>query len=511
MREIEFFVPSMTTNTPPASPSGNNQNKRSKSSSSTASAGSKKKTQEPLMETEVSAASGRFLRHAGFTGESSLARPVLIDDIGLVPEEHRENTSFTLNLRGNEKEKKVISVEGETDRLELFARGVSDQKRPFKYAVAIVPSNEDEPIRVWNAEILTSERRVKRTKEVEETDAARLGVSATGNIASASSAALDYKTSQNLLGEAFGTRKRKQAIASLEKNKVRADGISAPATEFISQTLADSKEEFPEQAVAAASKTENIMASSLLPPYDKLTLNVLEIYPISTLIPAECYKALPVEDFVGLSVKSSKEEIENMQYKYGMKDFWMNRILCAPRDDGNHAVRLLLFGHFLSSFRELKEAAINGPDGSVVAVQSRLFECPENVVIDLLNRFADRIDNNTATSTSSLDNSSNSNNFLGNCKHKLPNMLRDKAILYLLVVVLHLDNFRASATSISELLALSPTKIVSFFRALGCTIDRPNRGEESNVIVNNRLVPIKYVRLTAPLTFPPPPKRQGKK
>lgn len=441
---------------------------------------------------------GRILRYAGFDGEPILAKPLVLDDFGLIPSEKVDNTFLTLKRSLSERRGEDLSLEGSTDRLDVFARSSSnDSTMPFKYAVAIVPADSSEPVRIWDAQILTTEKRVKRLKAVEESDAARLG---SGSVDSAASASIDYKTAQNLLGEAFGTRKRKQAIVSMEKNKVRADSLGQPATEFIAQVLSESKDE----ASTASASAEDVMASSLLPAYNKETLDVAEIYPVKSLVPAECFKALPVEPFIKLTVKSSKDEVDAVKAQFGMKDFWMNRILSAPRDDGHFTLRLLLFGHFLTSFRELKEAAINGPDGSVVAVQSRLFECPETVAADLLNRFADRM-------ALPANNQNSSASFLGKAKHKLPNTLRDKAILYILAVLLHLDSFRVNATSVAELLAITPTKLVTFFRALGCTIDRPGRGEEMNVNINNRLVPVKFARLTAPLTFPPPPKRQGKK
>lgn len=492
----------MTTSTPPVSPSHAHKSKKSSHKSS------EKKASANEMEVDMMAMNSdrRILRYSGFEGESRLARPLLLDDSGLIPREQVDTTLLTLkksSSTGSSGSVEQVSLEGNTDRLDLFANSIRDTgSLPFKYAVALVPSDASEPIRVWDAEVLASERRVKRLKAVEESDAARLG---SGSVESAATAAIDYKTAQNLLGEAFGTRKRKQAIISVEKNKVRPDSLGASATEFINQVL---KEE-SSAAAASASSNEDVMASSLLPPYDKETLQVSEIYNIKSLIPMECYKALPVEAFAKITVKSSKDEIDEIQARFGMKDFWLNRILSAPRDDAGHTLRLLLFGHFLTSFRELKEAALNGPDGSVVALQSRLLECPEPVAIDLLNRFADRIV--PSLSSSNSNQSSNSTNFLDKAKHKLPNALRDKAILYTLVVLLHLDGFRVNATSVAEVFAITPTKLVTFFRALGCTIDRPGRGEESNVNINNRLVPVKYARLTAPLTFPPPPKRQSKK
>jgi DNA-directed RNA polymerase I subunit RPA49 len=443
-----------------------------------------------------SSETGRILRYSGFDGEPILAKPLIIDDFGLVPSEKIESTLLMLNRSLSERRGEDLSLEGSTDRLDLFARSSSNDSMPFKYAVAIVSADPSEPVRIWDAQILTTEKRVKRLKAVEESDAARLGF---GSVESAAGAAIDYKTAQNLLGEAFGTRKRKQAIVSMEKNKVRADSLGQPATEFIAQALSESKNENASLNASA----EDVMASSLLPTFNKETLDVAEIYPVKGLIPAECYKALPIEPFIKLTVKSSKDEIDAIKAQFGMKDFWMNRILSAPRDDGYFTLHLLLFGHFLTSFRELKETAINGPDGSVAAVQGRLFECPEIVAADLLNRFADRI--------APPSSNQNSASFLGKAKHKLPNTLRDKAILYILAVLLHLDSFRVNATSVAELLAITPTKLVTFFRALGCTIDRPVRGEEMNVNINNRLVPVKFARLTAPLTFPPPPKRQGKK
>lgn len=476
----------MTTNTPPISPKSSSHKKSS----------SKKANNAADTENIINfGSSGRMLRYAGYDGEPALARPLVIDDFGLIPGEHVDNTFLTLKRSVSDRRGEELMLEGSTDRLELLARRVTATSSPFKYAVAIVPSDESETIRVWDAEVLATEKLIKRLKAVEESDAARLGVTSGDSAASSS---IDYKTAQNLLGEAFGTRKRKQAIVSLEKNKVRADSLGQPATEFIAHTLSEAK---AEEAVNPASANEDVMASSLLPPFNKETLDVSDIYPVKGLIPSDIYKALPIESFIKLTVKSSKDDIETLQARFNMKDFWLNRILSAPRDDNHHTLRLLLFGHFLTSFRELREAAINGPDGSVLAVQNNILECPDIVAADLLNRFADRI-----------AHPSLNQNVLDKAKHKLPNSLRDKAIIFILVVLLHLDGFRVNATNIAEMLAITPTKLVTFFRALGCTIDRPARGEELNVNINNRIVAVKYARLTAPLTFPPPPKRQsGKK
>ena len=483
----------MTTNTPPISPKSSS---KKKSSSDKKSSSSTSKQQSSSADTVLSGAStsGRMLRYSGYEGETALARPLVIDDFGVIPSEHVESTFLTLKRSVSDFRGEEINLEGSTDRLELVARNSGSSSWPFKYALAIVPSDESEAVRVWDAEVLITEKRVKRLKAVEESDAARLGASVAD---SAASSAIDYKTAQNLLGEAFGTRKRKQAIVSLEKNKVRADSLGQPAAEFISQTLSEAK---PDETSNSTGANEDVMASSLLPPFNKETLDVCDIYAIKDLIPSECYKVLPVDPFVKLTVKSSKDEIEAVQARFNIKDFWLNRILSAPRDDGGHTLRLLLFGHFLTNFRELREAALNGPDGSVAAVQNCLLECPETVIVHLLGCFADRI------APASLNQ-----NVLDKAKHKLPNTLRDKIILFILVVLLHLDGFRVNSTSIAEMLSVTPTKLVTFFRALGCTIDRPARGEESNVNINNRLVPVKYARLTAPLTFPLPLKRQGKK
>lgn len=491
----------MTTNTPPSSPP--HESSKSKSSSKKL-----KKSASSSSVESVSNSNGRMIRFAGFEGENILSRPLLVDDDNLIPLDNIKNTFMTLKRGGSERKANHLIMEGSTDRLDLVASNADSSKSidwPFKYAVAIVPSDSSEPIRVWDSEVLVSERRVKRLRAIEDSDAIRLGFSqspvSSDSPTSAASAAIDYKTAQNLLGEAFGTRKRKQAIVSLEKNKVRPDSLGQPATSFISQTLNES-------AINAEIRKEEDpvsvdFASSLLPPYDKETSDVASIYSIEGLIPQECYKALPVKDFIGLSVKSSQEEIAAVQSQYCIKEYWMNRILAATRSDSYHTLRLLLFGHFLSSFRELKEAAINGPDGSLAAVQERLPGCPETVAQDLLARFADCV-SSAATATQGAS-------FLGKSKHKLPSMSRDKAIIYVLVCLLHLDGFRVNATTAANLFAITPTKLLTFFKALGCIIDRPGSGEEVNICINNRSVAVKYARLTAPLKFPLPPKRQGKK
>lgn len=434
--------------------------------------------------------------------DSVLEKAIIVDADDWIPAESADSINLTLKRHRHEATaKERIALEGSTDRLSLSAKnfgpGVSGPA-PFRYAVAIVPADASAPVRVWDAELLISERHVKRTAEVEASDPARLGLKDGKVATSAASAAVDYKTAQNLLGEAFGTRKRKQTIASLEKNRVKVDGMGDASASYISSNLTVEAASETAKSMIEAANSASTAPVALLPAFDAETGDVAGIYRVADLIPKEVYRALPVEDFTDLS---SEEAVKACQARYMIKGFWMDRIRTAPKTDGNHRLRLLLFSHFLASFRDLREAALNGPNGSVAALQERLPGCPAVVAADLLARFADAVVPSAG--------GSNVASFVGKTKYKLPPMMRDKAVIFTLILLLHVDSFRLNATALSDALTMPPSKLVTFCRAVGCSLDKPANGEDAVVRVGERLLPAKFARLTAPLKFPAPPKKQG--
>ena len=244
-------------------------------------------------------------------------------------------------------------------------RGLSSTPLPLSR------SDESEVVRVWDAEVLITEKRVKRLKTVEEkwrgSSQAHCGWFC----------CLSFDRLQNCpksFGEAFSTRKRKQAIVSLEKNKVRADSFNKPATEFITQPFLMPKPRKP-QILPVPMK--------MLWPVPCCLLSIRKLWMSLKYTRLKGWSLQNVTRLCRGSIHQADRQIFKGRNRNcprlnsiwtisGLIEFYLH-----PRDDGYHTLRLLLFGHFLTSFRALKEAAINGPDGSVVAVQSCLLSVPE--------------------------------------------------------------------------------------------------------------------------------------
>lgn len=460
--------------------------KRPSSSSTTASFSSKKSkkqkdfqqiseetvTLEPVLETPSASASSRLIRHE--PAREVLGEAFLVDDDSV------SSQQLELLQSQNPVKSGQIQMQGGNERVSFNCRNYGNRPQPYKYAVALVSSTN---VRIWDAQVFMAQSKVACFTE-ESDDVARLGQNAA---TSAETLQMNYRDAQNLLGEAFGTRKRKQAIASAAKNEIKMDNMGDASVSFISGNLASVA------ATATAGKEdEGVMidaaTTALLPPYDKETSDVAQIYKLADLLPRDLFKSLPVLQDPDAIIAA------------GLKEGWLQRFRdIASRTSGaarDHSLRVCLFAGLLDSFRQLKEAAINGPDGSIVAVQKWIPGCAVDIAAHFLANFADPI---KPTGSSSIT---------AKTRHKLPPTSRDKAVLYFLVLLLHLDNFRINLAKVSELLGMPPTKLTSFCKALGCTIEKPAKSEEGTLKIADRLVTVKYARLTAPLKFPLPLKRK---
>jgi DNA-directed RNA polymerase I subunit RPA49 len=453
----------------------------SSSSSSTSKKSKKQKEQESSTPTAVveettnisitqSTSATRLIRHE--PAKEILGQALLVDDDSVRSEQ------LQLLRNSNPARANQIMLQGGNERISYACRNFGNRAQPYKYAVALIsPTN----VRVWDAQVFATQRSISCVTEGSD-DVVRLGQDAP---TSAASLQMNYRDAQNLLGEAFGTRKRKQAIASAAKNEIKVEGLGGASVSFISENLASvaATAKPVEDAVQIDSAT-----TALLPPFDKETAEVAQIYKISDLVPRDLFKGLPaLQDPEALIAA-------------GLKEGWLQRFqYIASRTSGaarDHSLRLCLFAGLLDSFRQLKEAAINGPEGSVAAVQKWIPGCSDEVAAHFLANFADPI---KPTGVSSIT---------AKTRHKLPPTSRDKAILYVLVLLLHLDNFRVNLTRASDLLGMPPTKLASFFKALGCAIEKPAKNEEGTLKIGDRLLTVKYARLMAPLKFPVPPKRK---
>lgn len=431
----------------------------------------------PSKKTKVSSKS--FVLSA--TNEPSLeTRPLLVDDISLAI----GSLDYQLYKNATERKTHQRMLKGESSRISISATNFGEKpsnSKDFNYLVCVL-NEESGTGSVYDAEFLISHRTVKAIEEARE----KAVDSLTGSKeASRQSSPVDYKAAKVLLGESFGTRKAKQALNSVTKNQINIEQLESSAASFINRTLDKSIDRIAETAaeeVDGESQSISYDLSSILPPFDSTTSKVEQIYQVSGIISDETMQLLPLGDFSS----NSNESWENIKTRYGMSDFILDKIKNLPDTSGKNQKHLacLLFMHFLMNFRLLKEGALNNE----TALQKAFSYADPSLLNHLLEMFTEPI------------------SVGGKIKRKVSALAKDRLVSYLCVLTLLVDQFRVNLTVMSTVLKIPVTKMTDYFKAVGCAIDKPGKGEEITytAVGTTRALNVKYAVLKAPIAFPKP-------
>jgi DNA-directed RNA polymerase I subunit RPA49 len=334
---------------------------------------------------------------------------------------------------------------------------------------------------VYDAEFMVSGRTVKAI------EAERSAAAAAEEI-SRGPTPVDYRAAKALLGETFGTRKAKQALNSATKNQINIDQLESNAASFINRNLDKSLDRMASAAEADGATIPGGQVShdsmGILPPFNSTTTKVEQIYQVKTIVPEAIWAALPVGDFSA----SSSESWESLQKRYQMCDYVLDRIRNMLEDGGSNyseeRLRALLYLHLLFKLRETKEGILNNETG----LQKAFPEASPAVLAHLLETF-----------TESLV-------LGGKIKRKLSALSKDRLLSHLCILTLLVDGFRVNLTLMSTLLKIPVTKMTDHFRAVGCAIEKPGKGEVATFTApgTTRALQVKFALLKAPITFPKP-------
>jgi len=383
-------------------------------------------------------------------------------------------------------------IKGETSKVNIKACNFGDKagvSQDYNYVVCVLDS-EAGSANLYDAEQFVSQRSVK---VLEAKEAELASATSSGAPSRSSTPAQDYKAAKALLGETFGTKKVKQALNSQEKNQINIGQLESSASGFINRNLDKSIDRIQEASSVEISEVSDGAASNLpesnsgqqgiLPPYNDKTGKVEEIYKLADIIPTEAYRSLPVEDFSD----DSTESWEAIQARYHMSDYILDRIKNASSaEDAGHRLRSLLYLHYLIKLREMKDGALN----SETSLQKFLPAASPALTNHLLESF-----------TESFPIAS------GQIRRKFSAISKDRIITHICILVLLLeDGFRANLTILSTILHIPVTRMTDHFKAVGCTIDKPTKGEPATFTPpgQTRSLQIKIATLKAPLTFPKP-------
>jgi DNA-directed RNA polymerase I subunit RPA49 len=304
----------------------------------------------------------------------------------------------------------------------------------------------------------------------------------------------EYYKAKALLGESFGTKKTRQMLSSLDRNKIDMEQLATQSS-FISRNLdssisriAETKDSDVELAAEKAFESSALVSNDgILPPHNTSTRKADEIYLMQDLIPQEIYYSLDVSSIVDALNKKDADALTDAILPYNFHEMVGHRLrsLAAltslPSDAAlTHTVRCLVYLNYLMSFRALNEAKMNSNMSHFLPMATF------DVTTGLLRQFTEIV---------TVGN--------GKQRYKLSSICRDRLVSYICILVLTLDGFRTNTARLSVALQQPATKTADYLRAVGCTVEKPDREEPTKFIApgTGREIPVKMAVLKAPLTI----------
>ncbi|KAJ3174084.1 DNA-directed RNA polymerase I subunit rpa49 [Geranomyces variabilis] len=334
-------------------------------------------------------------------------------------------------------------VVGQTPKLEYV--GNNDAKSFCRYVVGVF-DKETKQLTLQETELFHLTTTVKTLKQHESRHIGEKNM-----------------TARNALGEAFGTKKRRQAIKAMEKNQVDVSGLT-DVSDIIKGAIDEKTAAIPTRSEIA----EDTKQDRAIPPYNAAAQTPSEVYAPEDLATDAELKAL---QFKQLWKIRGSDDVKAQLAPMSLTSWvWDKMHACLrSKDDVNRFRRLLYLG-FLMKFYTLKDRDLNSG-----RVAERVGGAPAIVADTFMTKFTEFQEDN------------------GRTKYRVSPKLKDKMLAYILALKLTLNEFKLDVNHISSDMGIPITRLVKVARELGCRVDN-KRDEEGTAR--------KKVVLTVPLTFP---------
>ncbi|KAG0327816.1 DNA-directed RNA polymerase I subunit rpa49 [Podila humilis] len=332
--------------------------------------------------------------------------------------------------------------------------------------------------------------RDKATDSVTFKDAPVIAVNRT--IKSLKSAKLHATSSEqfiqakNALGEAFGTKKIKQQIKSVERNAVNVSTLDSVAS-ILKDSISAKTSALPSKAEIKSSADED----RPIPPYDINATKVEDIYKMDTLIPPAEYQLIPFKSLL----EKSAQPLASLPFQdsHYVNDGLKSALSVSKKD--RHRIRLLMYLSFLMAFRTIPDRRLD--DAETV---SRIMgdDCPSLILEGFYERFTETPDGASAGSSSSGNNDKKK-------KHTFTPKSKDKLLCWIFAIGLTLENFNMDAAAMTKDMSLKQSRVNELFKSLGCKINELSATERARLGTDEAASKgMKRAILTVPLTFPLP-------
>ncbi|CAI4735195.1 BDM_1a_G0045170.mRNA.1.CDS.1 [Saccharomyces cerevisiae] len=337
------------------------------------------------------------------------------------------DTTFDL-YKKKKSEKDEFVLHGENERLEYEGYTDSSSQASNQYVVGLF-NPEKKSIQLYKAPVLVSKVVSKSSKNLRGP-----------KIKSKS----DTRPSalRNALGEAFGTKKAKKAIADLERNRIDSDKLTDSAIDIVDSVRTASKD-LPTRA-----QLDEITSNDRPTPLANIdATDVEQIYPIESIIPKKELQFIRLSSILKEADKEKKLELFPYQNN--------SKYVAKKLDSLTHPSQMtkLQLLYYLSLLLGVYE---NRRVNNKTKLLERLNSPPEILVDGILSRF-------TVIKPGQFGRSKDRSYFIDPQNE-------DKILCYILAIIMHLDNFIVEITPLAHELNLKPSKVVSLFRVLGAIV-----------------------------------------
>lgn len=284
------------------------------------------------------------------------------------------------------------------------------------------------------------------------------------------------------LGESFGTKKAKQALTNLEKNRIDSEKL-----QDMEMDILDNVKESTSALPTSKEMDESVTNDRPTPIADESATNVEDIYPLHNIIPKKDWNYIRVN-----SIMEEEDEKKRLEILPFAKSPYIAKHLPNIIKSGNTTkLQLLYYASLLLGVyanRRVKDRA---------SLMTRLENKPSELLIDgILQRF-------TVARTTQFGKTKD-RSFIIDPHHE------DKLLCYLLATIMHIDNFLVELPPLAHELNLKPTKLVGLFKALGA-ITKPATASQAEAfgIPKAAAATYKIATLKVPFKLPQMTRRGG--
>ena len=243
------------------------------------------------------------------------------------------------------------------------------------------------------------------------------------------------------LGEAFGTKKAKKAIADMERNRIDSDKLVDSAIDIVDSVKTASKDLPTREQLQ-----ETVSADRPTPLADLDATDVEQIYPLYNIIPKNEWTYIRV----GSIMKEQDQEKRLEYFPHTKFEYISKKLPTLTQASQMQKLQLLYYLSLLVGVYDNRRV------NNKIKLLERINSPPDSLLDGILDRF-------TISRSTQFGKSKDKSYFIDPQRE-------DKLLCYILAIILHLDNFIVEVSPLAQQLNLKPSRLVTLFKTLGATV-----------------------------------------